>query len=233
MRDILSIFFKLLLASVICSNASLSAQEVQPTKNVPLRESVSQGNNNYYVILLTGNGGWKDLVESVTSYLNSKNVSVLSINTKEYLLSEKGPAQIACDLQSLIDRYNTKWGQQKFVLIGYSMGAEVLPFAVNCMEERYISDINDLILIGPWQKATFKVKLADYLYEVNKGADIYEELLRMKLKKAYVICDDNEFSICHKDLEGVIDHDLMGGGHHFGGDYNALSSLIGKRLNLQ
>ena len=35
----------------------------------------------------------------------------------------------------------------------------------------------------------------------------------------YIICDDNEISICQKDLEGVADHDVLGGGHHFGGDY--------------
>jgi type IV secretory pathway VirJ component len=100
------------------------------------------------------------------------------------------------------------------------------------MNDKYINDVNDMILIGPWQKATFKVKLKDYFMEVNKGTDIYAELLRLKMKNVYVICDGNEFSICKKDLDGIIDYDLLGGGHHFGGDYVALSKLIGKRLNL-
>ena len=173
------------------------------------------------------------MVQSITHYLNFKNVSVLAINTKKYLLMEKKPAQIGCDLESIIDRYSYKWGQKKVVFMGYSMGAEVLPFAVNCMKDKYINQISDLILIGPWQKVTFKVKLRDYYLEVNKGSDLYTELLQMKTKKTYVICDDNEFSICRKDLEGVIDHDLLGGGHHFGGDYVSLNKLIGKRLNLE
>ena len=97
------------------------------------------------------------------------------------------------------------------------MGAEILPFAIDCMEVKYMDELIDLILIGPWQKATFKVKLWDYLFEVNKGTDIYAELLKLKTEKAYVICDDNEFSICNRDLERVIDHDFLGGGHHFGG----------------
>ena len=119
------------------------------------------------------------------------------------------------------------------VFIGYSMVAEVLPFAVNRMNDKYINELEDLILIGPWQKATFKVKLADYFFEVNKGADIYEELQKMKVKKSYVICDDNEHSICLKGLQGLVDHDQIGGGHHFGGDYNSLSKVIGKRLKLE
>jgi len=233
MRNILLFFCKTLLISSVCSYSSLYAQELQPTSNLPLIESRSKGERDYYMIFLTGNGGWRDLAQSVTHYLNSKNVSILAINTKKYLWREKEPAQIACDLEKLIDKYNIKWGKTKVVLMGYSMGAEVLPFAVNCMEDKYLHELNDIILIGPWQKATFKINLLDYFYEVNKGLDIYSELLKMKTKEVYVICDDNEISICHKDLESLIDHDMLVGGHHFGGDYNALSELICKRLNLE
>jgi type IV secretory pathway VirJ component len=229
----LLLFCKILLISSICSYSSLTAQKLQPTVKLPIIESKANGNNDFYIIFLTGNGGWRDLAKSVTHYLNSKKISVLAINTKKYLWSLKEPAQIACDLETLIDRYNIKWGQKKVVFIGYSMGAEVLPFAVNCMEDKYIHDLNDIILIGPWQKATFKVNLLDYFIEVNKGDDIYSELIKMKTKMAYVICDDNKISICHKDLEKVVDHDLLEGGHHFGGNYDALSRLIGKRLNLE
>ena len=99
------------------------------------------------------------------------------------------------------------------------------------MENKYLDELKDIILIGPWQKATFEIKLLDYIMEINKGTDIYSEL--QKMKSLYIICDDNEFSICRKDLDTVADHDFLGGGHHFGGDYNALSLLIGKRLNLE
>jgi type IV secretory pathway VirJ component len=113
MRNVLLLLCKVLLISNFYSYTSLFAQQAQPTKNLPIIESKSTGNNYYYVILLTGNGGWRNLVQSVTHYLNSKNVSVLAINTKKYLRSEKKPAQIACDLEALIDRYNIKWGRRK------------------------------------------------------------------------------------------------------------------------
>ena len=233
MKNIPSLFFKALLISILFVCPSLFAQKVKPSTYLPTIESRSKGNCDYYVILLTGNGGWRNLVQSVTHYLNLKNVSVLAINTKKYLWSKKSPAQIGCDLESLIDRCTNKWGQKKVVFMGYSMGAEVLPFAIDCMKDKYRDEISDLILIGPWQKVTFKVKLRDYYLEVNKGTDLYPELLKMKTKKGYIICDDNEFSICRKDLDGVIDHDFLSGGHHFGGDYWTLSRLIGKRLNLE
>jgi type IV secretory pathway VirJ component len=232
-KHIFLLLCKVILISTVFCCSSLYAQTLQPTRKLPIIERKSEGDSDFYIIFLTGNGGWKNLAQFVTNYLNSKNVSVVAINTKKYLWSEKEPAQIACDLETLIDRFNDKWRQTKVVLLGYSMGAEVLPFAVNCMEEKYRNALNDIIMIGPWQKATFKVNLLDYVMEVNKGTDIYSELLKMKRKMGYVICDDNDISICHKGLDGVIDHDLLGGGHHFGGDYASLSELIGRRLNLE
>jgi type IV secretory pathway VirJ component len=233
MKSISFLLCYVLYISSICPQSSLFGQSLQPTAKLPLIECQSKESGNFYVIFLTGNGGWKELAQSVTQYLNSKNVSVVAINTKKYLWSEKNPEQIACDLESLIDQFSNKWGQTNVVLLGYSMGAEVIPFAVNRMEEKYRNKLSDIILIGPWQKATFKVNLLDYIMEVNKGEDIYSELLKMKNKMAYVICDDNDISICKKGLDGVIDHDLLAGGHHFGGDYASLSGLIGRRLNLK
>jgi type IV secretory pathway VirJ component len=132
-----------------------------------------------------------------------------------------------------MDRYGIKWKHDKVVLIGYSMGAEILPFAVNRMNEQHTKKIQNIILIGPWQRATFKVKLADYLYETNEGEEIYPELLKVKHINTYIVCDDNEYALCLKPIDGIVDHDLLPGGHHFGGDYGSLSKLIGKRLDLE
>jgi type IV secretory pathway VirJ component len=215
------------------ASASAYGQNLHATPNIPLIENVSVGNSDCYVIFLSGNGGWRDLDKSVTAYLNSKNVSVLGLNVKQYLLSEKKPEQIAFDLETLMDKYDSEWKKDKVVLIGYSMGAEILPFAVNRMNERYTKKIQQIILIGPWQKATFKVKLADYFYQVNEGEEIYPELLKVKHINTYIVCDDNEYSLCLKPINGIVDHNELPGGHHFDGDYGSLSKLIGKRLKLE
>ena len=233
MKNTLLPFCKVILILSISFPTALFAQKLQPTRKLPLLEFKSAGNSDYYVIFFTGNGGYRTLAHSVTNYLNSKKLSVLAINTKKYLWTEKKPQQIAIDLETLIDRYNNTWGLKKVVLIGYSMGAEVIPFAVNCMEDKYKHELSDIILIGPWQKATFKINLLDFFFEINKGADIYTELLKMKVITPYIICDDNKISICKKDVEGFIDSDILKGGHHFGGDYISLSRLIGRRLNLE
>ena len=88
-----------------CPLAGIMVRCFTPLQNMPLIENSSDGKSDYYVILLSGNGGWRDLDKSLTAYLNSKNVSVIGLNTKQYLLSEKKPEQIAFDLETLMDRY--------------------------------------------------------------------------------------------------------------------------------
>ena len=233
MKIYLSYFCKVFIFIVLWFNSSLFAQKVQTTKNFPTLESISNGNRDFYVIFLTGDFGFMNFDKTIVRYLNIKNVSVVVINSKNYFQSAKSPAQLGFDLGSIINQYNIKWNLHKVVIMGYSMGAEVIPFAINRLDEKSRLQLMDIILIAPSQKAIFRLKPTDYLFEGKKGTDIYSELLKMRAQRSYIICDDSEFSICRKKLEGICDYDYLGGGHHFGRNYPVLSKLIGKRLNLE
>jgi len=233
MKIFFNSFCKAFIFITLWSVTSLYAAKVQAIRNIPTKESVSTGNCDYYVIFLTGDLGFLNFDKAIVHYLNVKNVSVVVINSKNYFRSEKSPGQMGRDLGYVINQYNRKWNQHKVILMGYSMGAEVIPFAVNRMDEKSRLELMDILLIAPGQKAIFRLKPTDYLFEEKKGTDIYTELIKMKAQKSYIICDDSPYSIRKKNLDGVTDHDFLGGGHHFGHNYKLLSKLIGKRLNLE
>ena len=227
------IFCSIVLWTIIGSNEPLYAQKAHPKKKLPLIESVASGKSDFYVIFLTGDFGFRNFDKAIVRRLNTKNVSVVVLNAQNYFYSKKNPAQLGADIGSIINQYDRKWNQKQVILMGYSMGAEVLPFAVNQLEEKYRTHLRDVILIGPSQKAIFRLKPTDYLFEEKKGTDIYTELLKMKSQRSYIICDNNPASLCRKNLDGICDHDFLGGGHHFGHDYALLSNLITRRLNLE
>lgn len=200
---------------------------------LPVLEFPASAKHNYMVIFFSGDGGWKELDQSVTAYLNGKNIPVLGINTKKYLWEEKKPQIIARDIESLEQTYCAKWKVSNVVLIGYSMGAEILPHSVNEMKDAWTGKVKDMILIAPDENACFEVKLIFYAYDTNEGEPIIDQLRKLKIKKAYCICDEHPISLCNTGLDGVIDHTLLTGGHHFDGDYGVLCKIIGKRLNLE
>ena len=230
------IFLSAILAFLftgLCSLPELHAQESGDCRDLPLTECPATGNSAYYVILFSGDGGWRELVRTVTEYLNSKDIPVLVVNTAHYFRSKKSPEQIAADLVIMIGTYNLIWGKSQVVLIGYSMGAEILPFGINRLQQNRLPFIKDLIMIAPWKHATFNLIFTDYIYARRGGDDILPELRKLKLKHAYCICDDSRVSLCRKGLDGVIDHTMLTGGHHFHFEYHSLLDLIGKRLKLE
>ena len=233
MKLFLFTFCKVFILLMLCFNGSLFARKVQTKRKLPIIESVASASRDFYVIFLTGDFGYRNFDKAIVHSLNVKNVSVVIINAQNYFYSKKSPAQLGSDLGFIINQYDKKWSKVKVVLMGYSMGAEVLPFAVNCMDNKSKRQLKDVILIGPSQKAIFRLKPTDYLFEDKKGTDIYGELIKMKSQRSYIICDDNPSSLCRKDLDGISDHDFIGGGHHFGHDYLLLSELIGRRMNME
>jgi type IV secretory pathway VirJ component len=206
---------------------------VYSQSQLPLIELPTKAEHDFFAIFFSGDGGWRSLDQAVSNYLNNKNIPVVGVNIKKYLWYEKTPQRIALDIESMIQTYCTKWNVSNALLIGYSMGAEIIPHSANQLKDTFAEKIKDMILIAPAQNACFKIKLIFYAHDTNEGIPIIDELKKLKLNKAFCICDDQNISLCKSGLDGVIDHTLLTGGHHFDGDYNQLCKIIGKRLLLE
>lgn len=200
---------------------------------LPILEFPVESTQNYFVLLFSGDGGWKTIDQSITANLKEKKVPVVALNIMKYLWSEKRPLQIAKDLELLIDTYLKKWNKQNVVIIGYSMGAEVLPFALNLTNIYYLAKVKDLILIAPSQRTLFKIKMKNYIVDDNEGQEVFPEIRRLKLSNKYCICDDKKYSLCNLGLDGMMEYSVLRGGHHFDGDFRPLNKLISNRLNLE
>lgn len=222
-----------MVISMFCMVQSMNTFGLDARISLPVLEFPVESSQNYFVLLLSGDGGWKTIDQSITKNLNAKRVSVVALNVMKYLWNEKKPLQIAKDLELLIDSYLKKWNKQNVVIIGYSMGAEVLPFALNVTNIYYINKIKDLILVAPSQRALFKIKVKNYLVDENVGQEILPEIKKLKVSSKYCICDDNKYSLCLFDLNDVIEFTVLKGGHHFDGDFGALNKLISNRLKLE
>jgi Type IV secretory pathway, VirJ component len=210
-------------------NIHASASNLQ---NLPILEFPAESNSSYFVLLFSGDGGWKPIDQSISKNLQNKKVPVVALNIMKYLWNEKTPLQIAKDLEKLIDTYLRKWNKKNVVIMGYSMGAEVLPFALNQTNIYYLSKIQNLILIAPSQRTIFKIKLMNYISDDNTGKEVFPEIKKLKLSKMYCICDDKKYSLCQLNLNGIMEYAILRGGHHFDGDYSALNKLINQNLNL-
>ena len=80
------------------------------------------------ILFLTGDGGMKKFAADMVDNLAAKGYPVVGLNSLKYFWSKKTPEQAGADVAALLQHYGNQWNNHTFMLVGYSMGADVLPF---------------------------------------------------------------------------------------------------------
>src|SRR5206468_354695 len=113
-------------------------------------------------VLLSGDGGWAELDKSVAAGLAAAGVPTVGWSSLRYFWSPKTPEQAAADLVRVITRYARAWNKPRVILIGYSFGAEVLPFLVTRLPPEVRNRVTDVVLLGPGLTASFEFHVAEW-----------------------------------------------------------------------
>lgn len=190
---------------------------------VPATGSAS---GNDFAILISGDGGWAGLDRSVASALAARGIPVAGLDSLRYFWTARTPQGVASDIDRMIRFYATRWNKSHALLIGYSQGADVLPFAVNRLPAGTRALVTRTVLMGPGQNASFEFHLSNWL-GTDDGLPILPEA--QKLAADSVLClygDDETDSLCPKLPPGRIRSQMLPGGHHFNGAYEELADLI-------
>ena len=114
------------------------------------------------------------------------------------------------------------------LLIGYSFGADVLPFLYRRLPEPTRASVRSVTLLAPSTHADFEFHLSDWLPGPSgPGAATRPEIERMGA--ARVLClhpsEEGESPCDGARLPGLATLSLDGG-HHFNGDYAGLAARI-------
>lgn len=184
----------------------------------------------YFVILFPGDGGWRDVMNTVTKSLNEQGISVVGFNTVPYFRKKRNPREVALDIQLVMDYYSRLWNKKSVVIGGYSFSAEVIPFAYNAMDPAYRNKILHLILLAPSLLADFKIGTL-FIYPTSKSTPLLPELKKIDPGKMLIICDGIKESLC-PSLSGYSDLDIVhfACNHWFVGYRKEVALVISERL---
>ena len=134
---------------------------------VPARERRSK----VIAVLYSGDGGWRDLDRSLASVLAGKGMSVVGVDVLRYYWRTRQPDSAARDLARIVHSYKRRWGGEKVVLIGFSFGANVIPFIVNRLPADVRSDIRLITLLSPERTTAFEVSPAGWVGKASDADD--------------------------------------------------------------
>ena len=210
-------------------SAPAQASGPRPTdiKDLPVTEVPASGAGDEFALLLSGDGGWAGLDQELAARLAASGVPTVGLNSLKYFWSERTPQETASDVARLLRHYLAAWGKQRVLLIGYSFGADVLPFVVNRLPADLRERVASVSLLGIDANASFEVSIADWVGSGGGGAPTRPELAALTQLPVLCIYGAGESdSICPGLTAGRIARAQIGTGHHFGGEYAQLADRI-------
>jgi type IV secretory pathway VirJ component len=116
-------------------------------------------------------------------------------------------------------------------LIGYSQGADTLPFMVNRLAPAEREMVGLTALLGLSDNANFEFHFADWLGDARGGKPIAPELKRWSGSPYLCLYGEEDGDAACAELTGQDGSAVkMPGGHHFGGSYAQIAAEILSRL---
>lgn len=197
--------------------------------DLPVIEIPADSDQETLAVLLTGDGGWAEIDKRLAKLLADQGIPTLALDSLSYFWKARTPQETAKDVDNLISLYSEKWHKKNVILIGYSFGADVLPFIANQLSEANKNKLALIALLGMGNTAAFEFRLASWM-----NADTSEHRLPLlpeveNMRWANSVCiygTEDTSSACAKTAALGVKVISMKGDHHFDENYNLLVKHI-------
>ncbi|MCX4158462.1 MULTISPECIES: virulence factor family protein [Paraburkholderia] len=217
------------LVAMVAPHLQTASTNDDDVSDLPLIELPAAHPNGLMAIVISGDGGWRDLDKTISLALQKDGVSVIGIDSLRYFWSEKTPAQTSRDLARVMQTYGARWHAEHIALVGYSFGADVMPFAYNRLPEALRAKVSLIALLGFAPDADFQIRVGGWLGmpASDKALKVQPEFARVP--PTIVQCfygEDEKDTLCPALASTGVEVIRTSGDHHFGRDYNALERRI-------
>jgi type IV secretory pathway VirJ component len=182
------------------------------------------------VVLLTGDGDWADLDKGIAESLQGAGAAVVGLKSRSYLQAKpRTPDVLSRDVERILRHYLPLWGRDRVVLLGYSRGADFVPFVANRLPADLRSRVALLGMFGMETSANFEFHWTDIVRDTKRPSDLPVAPELARLRGTPMLCvygSDEKDSACRPADPSLIERVERGGAHHFDKDYAGLGALV-------
>ncbi|MFL5322422.1 MAG: AcvB/VirJ family lysyl-phosphatidylglycerol hydrolase [Myxococcaceae bacterium] len=214
--------------AVALSAAPTGDASVLPeVSDLPIIEVPSDHDGELLAIIVSGDGGWASIDKSIAESLSKRGVGVVGLNALQFFWHRKTPEESAAAVQRIAERYLSLWKRKRVVLIGFSRGADVVPFIANRLPDALRSKLDRVALLSPGKKATFEFHVSDWISGSGEEGELDVKPEAEKVS-APLVCaygkDEAKESLC-PGLSAAKKLPFEGG-HHLDGKFDELAEQV-------
>lgn len=217
------------VAPVQAAQAAKPAAGPQGVDDLPLVELPAEHPGKTLAVIVTGDGGWAGIDQHIGEIMAAHGVSVVGLNSLKYFWTAKQPDEMAHDLERTLTHYADKWGADKFIVVGYSIGADIMPFMCGRMSEPTKAKLAVVAMLGPGTHADFEFHLSNWLTTENvpEGAPMIPEMKKLEKTPVLLVCgSEEEGTLCQNYEAPNVKSLVLPGGHHFNKEYTHIAFSI-------
>ena len=204
--------------------------------DLPLVEVRATNHTGTLAVFLSGDGGWADIDKKIGEVLAQHGIDVIGFDDRTYLRGQqRTPDATGADVARAASAYLARWADQRLVLLGYSRGADLLPFVATRLPPPLRARLTLVAMLAIQERASFRYRFSDLWATHSRPSDIPIRPELEKLRGTNMLCvygRDEEESLCRTVDTTLVHPEARPGKHHFDGDYRAIASLILTRLEL-
>lgn len=187
------------------------------------------------VLFISGDGGWKDFDPKLAKQFVAHRSPVVALNALHYFWDRKSPEQATAVVASLLDHYMKQWGKRSFILVGFSFGADVMPFVVNRLPKGLVKDCRGVALFSPSTSTDFEIHIAQMLSSRRQWKyNVVQEIRDMPAVRTLCFFGEAEHEFPVKAIAGgdrqVI---YLKGGHHYEQNTDDVARIVFEALGIQ
>jgi len=215
------------LATLVLAALAREAPAKTELGDLPLVELPAASAATQMAVVYSGDGGWRDLDKDIGEALAREGTPVVGVDSLRYFWRAKSPDVVAADLARILRHYRARWGVKRVLLVGYSFGAGILPFAVDRLPPELRKSVVQISLLGLAHRAPFEISVSGWLGGDDAGLPVLPELRSLDLAKVQCVYGEEEDdTLCTAPELAAAERIRTAGGHHFDGDYERLARDI-------
>ena len=155
---------------------------------------------------------------------------VVGVDVLRYYWHRQSPDDAARDLARIVRHYQAAWHRDRVLLVGFSFGANMLPFLYNRLPRELQPAVRLIVLLSPERRTAFEVDPRGWFGAGTTAGQVDIAPQLATLPAATVLCiygeEESGDSLCTLPQSRALRVVRKPGGHHFDEDYDRLADEV-------